>query len=51
VFDPKGTLLGKIFLGVGSSNMIFAGAKRLIIMADTRVFLAEIAAEGASLDF
>ncbi|KAJ7355717.1 D-lactonohydrolase-like protein, partial [Mycena albidolilacea] len=50
VFDPKGTLLGKIFLGVGSSNMIFAGAKRLIIMADTRVFLAEIAAEGASLD-
>ncbi|KAF7356975.1 SGL domain-containing protein [Mycena venus] len=50
VFNPQGTLLGKVFLGVGSANMIFAGAKRLVIMADTRIFLAEIAAEGANLD-
>ncbi|KAJ7065222.1 D-lactonohydrolase-like protein [Mycena amicta] len=50
VFDPNGTLLGKAFLGVGSSSMVFA-EKKLIIMADTRIFLAEIAATGASLDF
>ncbi|KAJ6485776.1 D-lactonohydrolase-like protein [Mycena sanguinolenta] len=50
VFDPKGTLLGKVFLGVSSSNMIFAGPNRLVIMADTKVYLAEIAAEGVDLD-
>ncbi|KAJ6561140.1 D-lactonohydrolase-like protein [Mycena vulgaris] len=50
VFDPKGTLLGKVFLGVGSANMIFAGARRLVIMADTKIYLAEIAAEGANLN-
>ncbi|KAF7370953.1 SGL domain-containing protein [Mycena sanguinolenta] len=50
VFDSKGTLLGKIFLGVSSSNMIFAGPNRLVIMADTKVFLAEIAAEGVDLN-
>ncbi|KAJ7230568.1 D-lactonohydrolase-like protein [Mycena pura] len=50
VFDPNGTLLGKVFLGVGSASMAFAGANRLIIMADTRVYLAEIAAEGVNLD-
>ncbi|KAJ7460720.1 D-lactonohydrolase-like protein [Mycena latifolia] len=50
VFDPNGTLLGKIFLGVSSSNMIFAGARRLIIMADTKIYLAEIAAEGFNLN-
>ncbi|KAK7031493.1 SGL domain-containing protein [Favolaschia claudopus] len=50
VFDPKGTLLGKIFLGVSSANMIFVGPKRLVLMADTKIFLAEIAAEGMDLD-
>jgi gluconolactonase len=50
VFNPNGTLLGKVFLGIGSSNMIFAGAKRLVIMSDTRIFLAEIAATGANLN-
>ncbi|KAJ7272601.1 D-lactonohydrolase-like protein [Mycena haematopus] len=50
VFDPKGTLLGKVFLGVSSSNMIFTGPKRLVILADTKVYMAEIAAEGINLD-
>ncbi|KAJ6581078.1 hypothetical protein B0H19DRAFT_1113537 [Mycena capillaripes] len=49
VFNPNGTLLGKVFLGVGSSNMIFAG-NRLILMADTKIYLAEIAAEGVDLN-
>nr|GAT53529.1 predicted protein [Mycena chlorophos] len=51
VFSPMGTLLGKIFLGSSSSNMVFAGTNRLVVLADTRVFLAEIAATGANLDF
>ncbi|KAJ6615173.1 hypothetical protein B0H10DRAFT_2220666 [Mycena sp. CBHHK59/15] len=46
VFDPNGTLLGKVSLGVGSANMVFAGKGRLIIMADTKIYLATIAAEG-----
>ncbi|KAJ7132240.1 hypothetical protein C8R44DRAFT_871222 [Mycena epipterygia] len=50
VFDPNGTLLGKVFLGVGSANMVFAGAGRLVIMADTKIYLAEIAAEGVDLN-
>ncbi|KAJ7626304.1 D-lactonohydrolase-like protein [Mycena polygramma] len=50
VFNPNGTLLGKVFLGVGSANMIFAGANRLVIMADTKIYLAEISAEGVNLD-
>ncbi|KAJ7089772.1 D-lactonohydrolase-like protein [Mycena belliarum] len=50
VFDAKGTLLGKVFLGVGSANMVFAGARRLVILADTKIYMAEIAAEGVNLN-
>ncbi|KAJ7777347.1 D-lactonohydrolase-like protein [Mycena metata] len=50
IFNPQGTLLGKIFIGVSSSNMVFAGAKRLLLMADTKIYLAEIAATGQSLN-
>ncbi|KAJ7102954.1 D-lactonohydrolase-like protein [Mycena crocata] len=50
VFDPRGTLLGKVFLGVGSANMIFAGVGRLVILGDTKIYLAEIAAEGVNLN-
>ncbi|KAF7317880.1 SGL domain-containing protein [Mycena kentingensis (nom. inval.)] len=49
VYSPDGTLLGKIFLGQGSANMIFANGTGLLLMADTKVFLAEIAAQGANL--
>ncbi|KAJ7606613.1 D-lactonohydrolase-like protein [Roridomyces roridus] len=45
VFDPKGTLLGKIFIGVSSSSLVFAGKGRLLVNADTKIYLAEIAAE------
>ncbi|CAK5274203.1 unnamed protein product [Mycena citricolor] len=43
VWNAVGTLLGKIFLGVSSANMAFAGKGRLVIMAETKVFLAELA--------
>ncbi|KAJ7746804.1 D-lactonohydrolase-like protein [Mycena maculata] len=51
IFNPNGTLLGKVFLGFGSANMVFAGANRLLILADTKIFLPEIAAEGVNLNF
>lgn len=44
VWTPAGDLLGKFFIGRVSSNMAFAGKGRLVIMAETKIFLAEIAA-------
>ncbi|KAK0199834.1 D-lactonohydrolase-like protein [Desarmillaria ectypa] len=49
VWNNEGTLLGKFFLGMTSANMVFAGNGRLIILAETRVFLAKIAAKGIPL--
>ncbi|KAI0916502.1 hypothetical protein AcW1_010085 [Taiwanofungus camphoratus] len=49
VWDPAGTLIGKIFLGTGSANMAFAGKGRLVILAETEIYLAQIAAEGVKL--
>jgi len=51
VWNPQGTLLGKIFLGTTSANMAFAGQGRLVIMAETKIFFAEIAATGNNLIF
>ncbi|KAK0437813.1 D-lactonohydrolase-like protein [Armillaria borealis] len=49
VWNNEGTLLGKFFLGTTSANMVFAGKGRLIILAETKVFLAKIAAKGVPL--
>ena len=49
VWNDAGTLLGKFFLGTTSANMAFAGKGRLVIMAETTVYLAQIAAEGLDL--
>ncbi|KAJ7040712.1 D-lactonohydrolase-like protein [Mycena alexandri] len=43
VWNSAGDLIGKIFLGTTSANMAFAGPGRLVIMAETKIFLAEIA--------
>ncbi|KIY70133.1 D-lactonohydrolase-like protein, partial [Cylindrobasidium torrendii FP15055 ss-10] len=42
VFDTTGTLIGKFFLGVTSANFGWAGPGRLIIMAETKVYLVRI---------
>ncbi|EKM77645.1 hypothetical protein AGABI1DRAFT_77188 [Agaricus bisporus var. burnettii JB137-S8] len=42
VFAPDGTLLGKFFLDISSANMVFAGPGRMVILAETKVFLAKI---------
>ncbi|KAI0320022.1 calcium-dependent phosphotriesterase [Amylostereum chailletii] len=49
VWNAEGTLLGKFFLGTTSANMAFAGKGRLMILAETAVYQANIAAEGLDL--
>lgn len=51
MWNPEGDLIGKFFLGTTSANMIFAGDGRLVIMAETAVYLANIAANGFDLSF
>lgn len=51
VWNSKGTLLGKFFVGSTSANMVFAGAGRFVILAETRIYLAKIAAVGPDLEF
>jgi gluconolactonase len=46
VWNDEGTLLGKFFLGTKSANMVFAGSGRLVIMAETKIFVVDIAAQG-----
>jgi len=49
VWDPTGTLIGKIFLGTTSANMAFTGNGTMVIMAETQVFFVEFNAEGQDL--
>ncbi|KEF56750.1 gluconolactonase [Exophiala aquamarina CBS 119918] len=47
VWNPSGTLLGKIFIGETSANFNFAGKGRMVICAETQLYYATLAAEGA----
>ncbi|EXJ67013.1 gluconolactonase [Cladophialophora psammophila CBS 110553] len=47
VWNPSGKLLGKIFLGTTSANFNFAGKGRMVICAETELYYATLAAEGA----
>ena len=47
VWNPSGVLLGKIFVGMTSANFAFAGQGRMVICAETQLFYATLAAEGA----
>lgn len=47
VWNPSGTLLGKIFIGETSANFAFAGKGRMVICAETNLYYAELRAEGA----
>jgi len=46
VWNPAGTLIGKIFLGTTSANFRFAGKGRMVIAAETKLYYVELAAEG-----
>ncbi|KAH9475556.1 Lactonohydrolase oryL [Psilocybe cubensis] len=45
IFRKDGVLLGKIFIGSDVANMAFAGDGKLIILGNTRIFLAQINAK------
>ena len=49
VWNPSGTLLGKIFTGDVAANFQFAGHGRMVICGETRLYYATLAAEGAPL--
>ena len=49
VWNKAGTLIGKFFLGMASANMVFANTGRLVILAETKIFAADIAAKGSPL--
>jgi len=49
VWAKDGTLLGKFFIGMSSAEMIFAGDGRLVILAETKMYLANIAAKSINL--
>ena len=51
VWNPKGVLLGKFFIGNTSANLIFANKGQLVILGETEIVLAQIAAEGFNLAF
>ncbi|KAH8157263.1 hypothetical protein CIB48_g10980 [Xylaria polymorpha] len=44
VFNPSGTLIGKIFLGETSANFNFAGDGGMVICAETNLYYAKLAA-------
>lgn len=43
VWNPSGTLIGKIFLGETSANFNFAGNGGMVICAETNLYYAKIA--------
>lgn len=47
VYSPSGKLLGKIYYGGVSANFAFAGKGRMVILAETQLYYATLAAEGA----
>ncbi|KAI0754549.1 hypothetical protein C8Q80DRAFT_1216522 [Daedaleopsis nitida] len=51
VWNSEVTLLGKFFLKTVSANLVFAGNGRLVIMAETAIFFANIAAKANKLSF
>lgn len=47
VWNPAGTLIGKIFLGTFAANFRFVGEGRMVIAAQTELYYAKIAARGS----
>ncbi|KAM3511556.1 hypothetical protein MY11210_004774 [Beauveria gryllotalpidicola] len=49
VWNPSGKLLGKIFTDGGAANFQFVGDGKMVICAETRLYLALIAAKAAPI--
>lgn len=50
VWNPSGTLIGKIYLGSGAANFQFAGKGRMVICAETELYYVTLAAEGVIIE-
>ncbi len=48
VWNPSGTLIGKIFLGKTCANFNFAGDGRMVILAEDDLYYATVNASGGS---
>ncbi len=51
VWNDQGTLLGKIFTGLSTPNMVFAGDGRLFILSECKIYVAHIAEKHMPLSF
>ncbi|CAK7217699.1 hypothetical protein SBRCBS47491_003259 [Sporothrix bragantina] len=50
VWNPSGTLLGKIYLGTGVANFQFMGTGRMVVCAETELYYVTLAATGAVIE-
>lgn len=41
VWNPSGVLLGKFFVGASTANFAFAGQGKLVILAETNIYLVK----------
>ena len=49
VWNPAGTLIGKIYLGTGVANFQFAGPNGLVMCAETQLYYATLNVSGPPL--
>ncbi|KAL1413435.1 hypothetical protein Q8F55_001202 [Vanrija albida] len=49
VWNPAGTLIGKIYTGAVAANFQFAGKGRIVICCETELYYGTLAAEGAHI--
>jgi gluconolactonase len=50
VWNPSGKLIGKIYIGRTTANFQFAGDGRMLIMGETQLFYATLAAKGSFVE-
>ena len=46
VWNPSGKLIGKIYTGRTAANFQFVGGGRMVIMGETQLYYATLAAKG-----
>ena len=50
VWNPSGKLIGKIYTGRTAANFQFVGGGRIVIMGETQLYYATVAATGALVE-
>lgn len=49
VWNPSGTLIGKIYLGTGVANFQFAGKNGMVMCSETQLYYATLNVSGTPL--